>query len=255
MFFYFSKLLSFIISPLVWIIILFIWSYKTTVETKAKKIRMVALALLYVCCNSFIVDECFRFWETTTPDFNLKTEKYDGAIILGGIGDIDLRLQQINFSASADRLFQIIPLFYSKNVKKIIFSGGSSSIEFSEKKEGIYVKKYLKSIQIPDSSILCETASKNTYENAVFTKKLIDSLHIKGNFLLVTSACHMKRALMVFKKAGFKNVTPFTTNRVSGSRRFTPDHLFIPSPIALSNLHLIIHEWVGYLIYKLKGYA
>jgi len=255
MFFYLSKVLAFILSPLVWVFALFLFSFKTKAEGRAKKMRIAALVVLYLCCNSFLVDECFRAWEPVTPDYDLMSTRYQGAIVLGGIGDIDLRLQKINFSTSGDRLFQTLPLYYKGRIQKIIFTGGSGSIEFPEKREAIFVKKYLESIHVPDSSIVIESNSKNTYENAVFTKKILDSLDLKGPFLLVTSAYHMPRSMAVFKKAGYKNLTPYITNRASGKRRFTPDHLFIPNPDALFALQFLIHEWLGYAVYKIKGYA
>ncbi|MCW3075518.1 MAG: hypothetical protein JWO32_127 [Bacteroidetes bacterium] len=238
-----------------WIFILLICSFITKIEGRAKKLRFSAILILYLCSNSFIVDECFRQWEPVTPDYDLQTTKYEGAIVLGGIGQIDTRLQKINFGWSSDRLFQILPYYYNGRIKKIIFTGGSGSIEFPEKLEGVYVKKYLNSIHIPDSALIIESHSKNTYENAVFTKKLMDSMHVTGNFLLVTSAYHMPRSMAVFRKAGYTNLTPYITNKVSGPRRLTPDHLFIPNTDALFSLHFLIHEWMGYLIYKLKGYA
>jgi uncharacterized SAM-binding protein YcdF (DUF218 family) len=255
MFFYLSKLFAFLFSPLVWVFILFLYSFKTKKEGRAKKLRITALIILYVCSNAFIVDECFRAWEPVTPDHDLANTKYEGAIVLGGIGDIDLRLKKINFSGSSDRLFQTLPLYYKGRIKHIIFTGGSGSIEFPEKREGLFVKKYLESIHVPDSALIIESQSKNTYENAVFTKKILDSLQISGNFLLVTSAYHMPRALAIFKKAGYKNITPYTTNRSSGIRRFSFDHLFIPNPGALFALEFLIHEWIGFITYKLKGYA
>lgn len=255
MFFILSKILAFIFAPLVWVFILFVYSFFTKIESRAKKLRIVAIVILFVCSNSFIVDECFRQWEPVTPDYDLQKTKYDGAIVLGGIGEIDMRLEKINFGTSGDRLFQILPYYYSGRIKKIIFTGGSGSIEFPEKREGLYVKKYLNSIHIPDSSLIIESESKNTYENAVFTKKILDSLKMKGSFLLVTSAYHMPRSMAVFKKAGYENITPYLTNRRSGLRRFTPDHLLIPNADALFSLHFLIHEWVGFLIYKIKGYV
>jgi uncharacterized SAM-binding protein YcdF (DUF218 family) len=255
MFFYLSKILAFLFSPLVWVFALFLYSFKTKVEGRPKKLRIAALIVLYVCSNSFLVDECFRAWEPVTPDYDLMDTKYEGAIVLGGIGDIDLRLQKINFSISGDRLFQTLPLYYKGRIKKIIFTGGSGSIEFPEKREAVFVKKYLRSINFPDSALVIESNSKNTYENAVFTKKILDSLHINGNFLLVTSAYHMPRSLAVFKKAGYAHLTPYITNRSSGGRRYTPDHLFVPNPDALFALQFLLHEWMGYVIYKIKGYA
>lgn len=255
MFFYLSKLVAFLFSPLVWVFVLLLYSFRTKVEGRARKLRWTAVILLYLCSNAFLVDELFRAWEPVTPDYDLMDTKYDGAIVLGGIGDIDLRLQKINFGKSGDRLFQTLPLYYKGRVKRIIFTGGSGSIEFPEKKEAYFVKKYLQSIQFPDSALIIENESKNTYENAVFTKKILDSLQIDGNFLLVTSGYHVPRSLAIFKKAGYKNVTPYITNRSSGIRRYTFDHLFIPNPGVLYALEFLIHEWVGFMVYKIKGYA
>lgn len=242
-------------SPLVWVFLLLLYSFKTKVEGRPKKLRITALVILYLCSNSFIVDECYRAWEPTTPDYDLMQTKYDGAIILGGIGNIDLRLQKLNFGWGADRIMQMLPYYYNGRIKKIIFTGGSGSIEFAEHKEGIFVRKYLESLHIPDSSMIIESESKNTYENAVFTKKILDSLKVNGNFLLVTSSSHMPRAFAVFKKAGYTNLTPYITNRHSGKRRYALDHLLLPNPDALYSLQHLIHEWMGMIVYKLKGYA
>ena len=255
MFFYLSKLISFIFSPIIWVFIVLLYSFKTKVEGRAKKLRITACILLYVFSNSFIIDECYRAWEPTTPDYDLMTTKYEGAIVLGGIGDVDMRLKKLNFGWAGDRLFQTLALYHKGRVNKIIFTGGSGSIEFPEKKEGVFVRSYLKSINVPDSALIIESESKNTYENAIFTKKLLDSLNIHGNFLLVTSASHMPRSMAVFKKAGFNTLTPYLTNRVSGSRRYTFDHLFIPNAGALLGWQFLIHEWIGYATYKIKGYA
>jgi len=65
----------------------------------------------------------------------------------------------------------------------------------------------------------------------------------------------MPRSLAVFKKAGYTNVTPYVTNRVSGVRRYTFDHLFIPNIDAMFSLQLLLHEWIGFAVYKIKGYA
>jgi hypothetical protein len=65
----------------------------------------------------------------------------------------------------------------------------------------------------------------------------------------------MPRSMAVFKKAGYKNLTPYITDKVSGVRRYTFDHLIIPNQDALYSLQFLIHEWVGFLVYKIKGYA
>lgn len=254
-FFYFSKLLSFLISPLFWAFVFLVYALITKNPTRSRRMLIAGVCILYLSSNSFLVDECFRAWEPVTKDYQMQKEQYQAAIVLGGIGDIDLRRKQINFGYSADRLFQVLPLYHQSFVRRIVFTGGSGSIEFPEKREGLYVKKYLLSIGIPDSSLIVESESRNTYQNAINTKHLLDSLGIQGRFLLVTSGVHMPRSLAIFKKAGFQQIDPFVTNRHSGNRRFTPDHLLIPNPGAIMSLQYLIHEWVGFLIYKFRGYA
>jgi len=170
------------------------------------------------------------------------------------MGRIDERQQRFDYGYSGDRLFQTIPLYFNGRVKKILISGGSGSISKPHHREAIYIKKYLKSIAIPDSCVLIENESKNTYENAVFTKHILDSMHFKGSILLVTSSFHMRRSLAIFNKAGYKNITPYVTNKFTGKRKFEFDYCFIPNAEAIVTFNIIMHEIIGYATYKIKGY-
>lgn len=255
LFFYLSKLLAFLLSPMFWAFGVLVYALLTKNPQRAKKMMITSLLILYLCSNSFLVDECYRAWEPVTKDYLMQKNEYAAAIVLGGIGDIDLRRKQINFGSGGDRLFQVLPLYHKGYIQHIVFTGGSGSIEFPEKKEGLYVKKYLLSIGVPDSVLFIESESRNTYQNAMLTKQLLDSVGLKGKFLLVTSGSHMPRSLAIFKKAGFEHIDPFVTNRHSGYRRFTPDHLLVPNPGAMMSLQALFHEWVGFIIYKLRGYA
>jgi uncharacterized SAM-binding protein YcdF (DUF218 family) len=255
MFFFFSKVLTFLVSPMVWFFALFIWALRTKDERKKKKLFICSVSIIYICSNSFFVDELARAWEPVTEDTYMTSEKYDVAIVLGGIGSIDERQKRFDFGAGGDRLFQALELYHRGRLKQIMFTGGSGSIRYPDHKEGAYVKKYLQTIHVPDSALIIENESKNTYENAVFSKKILDSLQFKGSILLITSAFHMPRALATFKKAGYTNVTPYITNRMSGPRRFDWDFCLLPNAEALSNLNLLIHEWIGYMVYKMKGWV
>ncbi len=209
---------------------------------------------MYVISNSFLIDEIVRAWEYSDDNIYLKDTKYDLAIVLGGMGRVDERQQRFDFNFSGDRLFQTLELYHKGRVRKMLITGGSGSIEHPEHREAIYIKKYLKAISIPDSSIIIETNSKNTYENAVFTKHILDSMHFKGKILLVTSSFLMRRSLAIFDKAGYFNLVPYITNKITGERKFGIDHCFIPNVEAVFSLNLILHEMAGYITYKIKGY-
>lgn len=254
MFFILSKILAFLIAPYTWLFFGLIFLVKKLWNTPYKKWILGFTIFTYIISNSFLVDELVRAWEYCDDDIYLKDTKYDLAIVLGGMGRIDERQDRFDFGNSGDRLFQTLELYHKKRVGKLLITGGSGSISKPHHREAAYIKKYLKNIAIPDSNIIIENNSKNTYENAIFTKKILDSLHFKGSILLVTSSFHMRRSLAIFEKAGYKNVTPYVTNKITGIRKFDFDYFFIPNVETIFNLNLILHEIVGYVIYRAKGY-
>jgi uncharacterized SAM-binding protein YcdF (DUF218 family) len=254
MFFFLSKILAFIIAPYTWLFIGLIYLLKKLWKTPYRKIVLILTISLYVISNSFLMDEIISKWEYCDDNIYLKNTKYDLAIVLGGMGRIDERQNRFDFNQSGDRLFQTLALYHKHRVNKLMITGGSGSVSKPHHREAEYIKSYLRSISIPDSNIIIENSSKNTYENAIFSKHILDSLKFNGSILLVTSSFHMKRSLAIFEKAGYKNITPFVTNKITGIRKFEFDHCFIPNIEAVWSLNLILHEMVGYAIYYVKGY-
>ena len=254
MFFILSKILAFIIAPYTWLFFGLLFLLKKVWNTPFKKWVLTLTVFMYVISNSFLMDEIVRSWEYCDDDIYLKNTNYDLAIVLGGMGRIDERQDRFDFGFAGDRLFQTLELYHKKRVSKLLITGGSGSISKPNHREAIYIKKYLLSISIPDSSIIIENNSKNTYENAIFTKHILDSIKFNGSILLVTSSFHMRRSIAIFKKAGYKNITPYVTNKITGLRKFEFDYCFIPNVEAIFGLNLILHEIAGYVTYKLKGY-
>jgi uncharacterized SAM-binding protein YcdF (DUF218 family) len=254
MFFFLSKILAFLINPYTWFFIGLLFLLKKVWYTPFKKLVLCITVFIYLFSNSFLVDELVRAWEYEDDDIYLKDTRYDLAIVLGGMGRVDERQQRFDFTGSGDRLFQTLSMYHKHRVNKICITGGSGSISHPNHREAIYIKEYLETIQVPDSNIISESNSKNTYENAVFTKHILDSMQFKGSVLLVTSSFHMRRSLAIFEKAGYKNITPFITNKFTGNRKFEFDHCFLPNSEAVSMFNLIMHEIVGYATYKFKGY-
>ena len=95
-----------------------------------------------------------------------------------------------------------------------------------------------------------ERRSRNTLENAEFSKALVAPKHGE-RWLLVTSAFHMPRSVGLFRKAGFA-VEPYPVDwRVGG-----PDDLFTFSNIAVDGLgrtDIAVREWMGLIAYRATG--
>lgn len=254
MFFLFSKILAFLLSPLTWVFVMLGVSVFSKEPGRKKRFFIASIATLYLFSNSFLVDECMRQWEVTTPDLK-PTQKYEYAVVLGGMVWYDARQDRPQFMRGADRLFQMLPLLHSGQIKKIILVGGSGSLVYKDDKESLIIKKYLVKAGIPDSVLITESESRNTHENAFMCRKIIDSLGVRDSLLFVTSAFHLRRATGCFEKAGITKLVPYPTDRYSGPRKLELDYLLIPNPDALEQWGLLIHEVTGYLIYKIRGYC
>ena len=231
------------------------WIQATEGFRKGIIIATMAICLFYFFSNSFILDEFSRMWEVPATHYkDLKT--YDAGIVLGGKLSYDSDFDRIQFQRGADRLLQAVELYKTGTIKKIFFTGGSGSIEFAQMKEGMFVRRYLLTLGIPDRDIWIENESKNTRENALYSLEFLERHEFQGGkFLLITSGHHMRRALGCFRTVDIE-VTPYSVERNAGTeRRFGFDHLFIPNVNTLIWWEALIHEWIGMIVYKIKGFA
>lgn len=254
MFFYLSKILLFLLTPLVWLLIIFAWAIFTKKPKLKKALYISSFSLLILFSNTFLVDELYRAWEIKAISYDEIIEPYDYGIVLGGMITYDSKVDRIIAIKSFDRIVQTMELYKKGKIKKIFISGGSGSLLETEFYEAKMLKDYLVRMGIAETDILQESESRNTRENAVFTQETLDSLpNSKNNkYLLITSAIHMKRALACYKKVGME-VDPFVTDRYAGNRKYVFDHLFIPNIEAFANFTLFIREFSGYYMYKLVG--
>ena len=253
MFFYLSKILQYLVSPVVWIIVLFALSLIIKEKPLKRYLAIVSFSLLVFFTNPFIFHEFMRAWEPEAVKKNEFKKKYDYAIVLSGMITYDCKYDRINFKSSNDRLMQAIELYSEGYCDKIFITGGSGEIFNQEYKEAELLKDFLILMGIPETDILIEKESKNTYENAVESAKILKPTENSTSYLLITSAYHMRRAAGCFTKQGFE-FDIYVTDRYSGKRKFTLDQIFVPKAEALDGWTLLIHEVTGYFIYGIMNY-
>ena len=261
MFFALSKLLSFLLAPLTWIVACFLISFFLKNENTKKKLRIISIISLLFFSNAFIFDEVVRQWEIPATNDSLIAPGCYAAIVPGSAITYDPSADRMQFGRKNDRLIQAMLLYRNGLIKKIVFTGGSGSIQNSTESEAILAKAFLLGCSIPDSDIVTENNSRNTIENALLVKSKLDSLLQKAGispgdntFLLITSGVHMRRCAACFRKAGI-TIMPYSADRYSGPRKFLFDHLFIPNAETLFNWEILIHEITGYFMYVLMGYV
>jgi uncharacterized SAM-binding protein YcdF (DUF218 family) len=94
----------------------------------------------------------------------------------------------------------------------LLISGGAP---FSSRPEAEAAAAYLAELGVPASKIIPEVRARDTMENASYTAKLCADKGCK-KIILVTSAFHMPRAVLLFRRAGFAGIEPFPVARRSG---------------------------------------
>lgn len=255
MFFILSKILLFLFSPIVWVLTFLIWGLLTKRPKRRRNLVLTSTLLLLLFSNSFLLDEVMRAWEMPPSKIEKSGKVYDYAIVLGGVlSYYDVKNDQLGFNRSVDRLMQAVKLYKKGIVKKIVFTGGDASVLKEEGNEGDIIGKFIAETQIvAKKDFIVENGARNTRENALFIADLFKKDSISGNVVIITSAFHMKRSLGCFKKAGM-NPDYYISDRYSGKRKYTPDHLIVPSTNALDRWGMILHEISGYYIYKIMGY-
>jgi uncharacterized SAM-binding protein YcdF (DUF218 family) len=95
----------------------------------------------------------------------------------------------------------------------LLFTGGNASLKPTGFREADWISAELNSYRISKDEILIEKDSRNTLENAQFSKKLLEAKGLPPPYLLITSAFHMRRSLQTFKNAGL-NVIPYSCNYI-----------------------------------------
>lgn len=253
MFFVISKLLAFLSRPVIWVFALLTFALLSKNPAKKRKWVIAAFVAFYGFSNSFLVDEFMRLWEIPAIGYQDIREPYDAGIVLGGVISYDPSINRFQFQRQGDRIIQAVLLYRAGKIRKILFSGGAGDLNDPENKEGPRVKSFLLAIGIPESDILIEGESRNTRQNALYTKELLDKNFQNGKYFLITSGVHERRAVKCFEKIGVY-VTPFSVDRFSGPRKFEFEHLFIPKARNFYNWEALAHEVIGFCTYKLMGY-
>jgi len=249
MFFVLSKLLVFFIFPFTWVIVLFVWYFLSKSPKRKKRLLITAVVTLLLFSNAWLLNALASIWEPA-PQTIPAGKKYSCAIVLGGFVAAD-RNDSGYFTLAADRFIQGVKLYQMGIVDHILVSGGNGSLMKHSFRESKWAAAQLLAVGIPQSAILIENDSRNTLENAAFSKRVLDSAGLKPPYVLVTSAFHMRRSLWCFDKEGM-NVIPYPCNYFAGRGKFNFTDI-IPQAHVMDLWFVYIKEVVGYYAYQLKA--
>lgn len=245
--FVFKKVITaFILPPGIFVVLLLataVW-FLTKRQVKAMGANLVLAGLIWLASTAPVANEMFRGLES---DLELPHNPGGDVIILlgGGVYDgvPDMSGRGTPSDSAMHRVVTAARLYRRLSVP-VIVSGGKVFAHTDA--EALVLKRFLEDLGVPSEKIILEQGSRDTIENARYTKPICQAFGFERP-LLVTSAYHMKRAVVSFKKVGM-TVMPFPAGfrSLPGRRYGWADIL----PGSLNGFAVAAKEYLGLFFYK-----
>ncbi len=266
-FFIVSKVVQFCIEPLNWAIA-FIFLALLFLSLRKPQIckRFLVLALVDLLIVGWLPTSEFglQVLEDAIPKAPLSRYSENdigGIIILGGAvegGQIALDRGEVSIYSSAERVTKAFELIRQHPNLPFIFSGFSGRMNPQGISEADAFKQLIAEqglAQMTEKTAHYENWSRNTYENVLYMKPMIDEFGSKNEggalkpWLLITSASHMYRSVELFKKQGI-SIIPVP---VDYQTAFRLKWRSFDLEDGIQNWNKLVHETIGVLAYWITG--
>ncbi|MDY7021275.1 MAG: YdcF family protein [Cyanobacteriota bacterium] len=262
MFLFLSKLLPLFIYPLGLSCLLMIVALILLWKQPRWAAVAIALALIILLASSNhgISQNLVRSLEwQNIPDRELP--KASAIVVLGGGTKPPIPPRPwVDVSEAGDRILYGALLYKQEKAPWLILSGGRIQWDGKEPPESSDMAEIAGEMGVPESAILQDPSSLNTYQNAVNVRKILDEKNITGSVLLVTSALHMPRSRLVFQRQGIE-VIPAPTDFLVSEQDIQPPATIqgkildlIPDTKALQEFTQALKEYIGTVVYRLRGW-
>ena len=253
-FFWLSKLIWMIISPDSLLLILILLSFALLLIGKerigTKLLGFVCVVLLIIALlplqNLLLYPLETRF--VTNPDL---PQRIDGIIVLSGAEDAYLSSlwNQVELGRAAERDLAFMALARQYPQAKLVFSGGSGTLTKQSYKDADVAERLFRELGLDVARVAFERNSRNTFENALFSKRLIQPER-NENWVLITTAWHMPRSVGAFCKQQWP-VIPYPVDHATTPGNLISIQLALASH--LRDLGIGVKEWVGLIVYYPTG--
>jgi len=228
------------------IVVALIFLYRHKLQ-KAKLTLVVSIVWFFLFSYSPFVDTLLHNIESNYPTLHQAPKEVKYIYVLGGGHSTDGNqpiTSQVS-EASVVRLNEGIRLYHQLHEKaKIIVSGYHGLHDPTP--HALMQEKLAIALGVQKEHIILRPQPRDTQEEAIAAKKLLGD----EQFILVTSASHMTRAMRFFNKEGL-NPTPAPTNHLASIKHLNYTDFF--SSHALVKSRIVFHEVLGLVWQKLKG--
>lgn len=236
----------------------FLWKKKPEL---ARWVVLAVLMVIWIMGNGWVATSLTRSleWRYLPP---VAIPEADVIVVLGGGTHSEQYPRQlVEVNGAGDRVLYSAWLYHQGAAPKILLSGGYIGWTGERDAPADDMAEILGWLDVPSDALILERTSRNTYENAVNSKVILDEMGV-NRIILVTSALHMPRSVAIFEKQGLE-VIPMPTDYDVTEERWqqlweldlaTQIFNLIPSASNLSTTTTILKEYIGMAIYRLRGW-
>ncbi len=262
MFLFLSKLLPIFLYPiglsclLLTLTLILLWKKRSRLA-----LIPVTLTLLILCLTSSgwvtnAIVGSLEFQYVTQGELPIA----DAIVVLGGATESASPPRPwIELKEEGDRVLYGAKLYRDQKAPRLILSGGRVDWRPSNSSEAEDMAVLMATMGVPRSAMLLEPHSLNTRENAVNSLEIMKAQKIQ-KILLVTSAMHMPRSMLIFKKLGIDAIaapTDYTSVFEQASKSSLEATILdtLPDADQIRRTTRAMKEYVGIWVYRLRGWA
>ncbi len=231
-------------SPLNWLLIFLICTLFIKKRFWKRFFGWTAFIVFIVFSNPFLFNLYARWWQPVPVQLS-QNAHYSVGIVAGGFASVDMNGGGY-FNGASDRFLQAVKLYHTGTIDRILIAGGNSRKNDQSFREAGWAKNEMMEMGVPNSVILIEDRSKDTKGNALFSKKMLDSIGSKPPYVLITSAFHLPRAKKIFESEGLR-VIGYPCNYTEGRGPLSAKD-FLPDPGVLSAWGKYIKETLWWIV-------
>jgi uncharacterized SAM-binding protein YcdF (DUF218 family) len=190
--------------------------------------------------------------ETRFPMPDPMPAHVDGIIVLGGAISVDRSIawRRPVLNDAAERMTTFIAMAHRYRNARLLFTGGNADPFHPKASEAQIAGHMFDELGMKDRNIIYEARSRNTHENALYSRRLVNP-RPGETWLLVTTAADLPRAVGCFRAVDWPVIAI-----PSNYRSFRRGSDLLPGLVeGFRSADWAMHEWIGLLYYRLRGWT
>lgn len=218
----------------------------------ARWLLVLSLLVMFIGGNGRLAYTLIRSLENDfAPVAVADAPRSDVIVVLGGgLGLPHSPRLYPDLGGSSDRLLQALRLYRAGKADHILLTGGNVFPQPGLESEAYYARQLLALWGVPPEVVATETESRNTLQNAEYSAPILKR-NQWDEVLLVTSATHMSRSVLAFRRVGVE-VVPFPSDFTAVHYSAPEIFSWVPTLGALGGTTQAVHEYLGRVYYWLR---